>query len=273
MRCHAQTAVLEWVSRRRGDRGGGRDVLHGALDQELGVARRRRVATAKRSVVLSSVTSTGNVEAPTDLSLSFQQSGQVTAIFVKNGEHVHAGQALAQVDDTAQKLALASAQSGLASAQASLAALIRGETPIERQADQMSLVSAQQSITQSQQGVVNAQQTAAANVTKYNQAISQAQQSLTSANAGVTSAQSGVAPVGERAGQPSGHGRSRSSRGCVDGRLDDSVRARPDAVRFAARGRLEVRSGRELLPSVESSFLREERAVGAVRCHARRRRA
>ena len=42
-------------------------------------------ATAKRSVVLSSVTSTGNVEAPTDLSLSFQQSGQVTAIFVKTG--------------------------------------------------------------------------------------------------------------------------------------------------------------------------------------------
>ena len=38
------------------------------------------LATAKRSVVLSSVTSTGNVEAPTDLSLSFQQSGQVTAI-------------------------------------------------------------------------------------------------------------------------------------------------------------------------------------------------
>ena len=49
------------------------------------------VATAKRGVVLQSVTSTGNVEAPKDLSLSFQQSGQVTAIYVAVGEHVNAG--------------------------------------------------------------------------------------------------------------------------------------------------------------------------------------
>jgi len=97
-------------------------------------------ATAKRGVVLQSVTSTGNVEAPTDLSLSFQQSGEVTAIFVSAGQHVVAGQALAQVDDTQQKLALASAQAGLASAQANLAALERGETAIERQADAMSVV-------------------------------------------------------------------------------------------------------------------------------------
>ncbi len=64
-------------------------------------------ATAKRSVVLQSVTSTGNVEAPTYLSLSFQQSGQVTAILMSTGEHVGAGQALARIDDTSQKLALA----------------------------------------------------------------------------------------------------------------------------------------------------------------------
>ena len=150
------------------------------------------LATAKRGVVLSSVTSTGNVEAPTALSLSFQQSGQVTAILVSAGQHVAAGQALAHVDDTATKMSLASAQAGLASAQASLAALIRGETPIERQADQMSVVSAQQSITQAQQGLTNAQQTAASNVTKYQAAIDQAQQSLTQANAAVTTAQAGL---------------------------------------------------------------------------------
>ena len=83
-------------------------------------------ATAKRGVVLSSVTSTGNVEAPTDLSLSFQQAGQVTAIDVNVGDHVEAQQVLAQVDDTEQKMALESAQAGMASAQASLAGLERG---------------------------------------------------------------------------------------------------------------------------------------------------
>src|SRR5690349_21205796 len=62
-------------------------------------------ATAKRGVVLESVTSTGNVEAPTSLSLSFQQSGQVTAIAVKPGQHVAANQVLAKVDDTQQTMA------------------------------------------------------------------------------------------------------------------------------------------------------------------------
>lgn len=150
------------------------------------------LATAKRGVVLSSVTSTGNVEAPTDLSLSFQQSGQVTAIFVAPGQRVTTGQALAQVDDTAQKMSLASAQAGLMSAQANLTGLERGETALERQADAMSAVSAQQNITSAQQGLTNAQQDAASNVTKYRSAIDQARQALTSANSAVTSAQSDV---------------------------------------------------------------------------------
>ena len=149
-------------------------------------------ATAARGNVLESVTSTGNVEAPTDLSLSFQQSGQVTAIPAGVGEHVGAGQVLAKVDDTQQKLALASAQAGLVSAQASLAALNRGETPVERQADAQSVVSAQQGIATAQEGLTNAQANANNNVAKYALAISEAKQSLTSADAGVTTAQAAL---------------------------------------------------------------------------------
>ena len=63
-----------------------------------------------------------------------------------------AGQVLAKVDDTQQKIALQSAQAGLVSAQASYAALLRGETAIERESDAQSVVSAQQGITQAQQG-------------------------------------------------------------------------------------------------------------------------
>jgi multidrug efflux pump subunit AcrA (membrane-fusion protein) len=146
-------------------------------------------ATAKRGVVLESVTSTGNVEAPTNLSLSFQQSGQVTAIPVAVGDHVGAGQVLAKVDDTQQKVALMSAQASLTSAQASLAALQRGETPIERQADAQSVIAAQQGITTAQQGLTDAQQNATANVTKYDQTITDAKQSLQSATAAVATAQ------------------------------------------------------------------------------------
>ena len=65
-------------------------------------ATRETVVTAKRGVVLSTVSSTGNVEATTDLGVSFQQSGKVTGIFVKAGDQVTQGQQLAQVDDTQQ---------------------------------------------------------------------------------------------------------------------------------------------------------------------------
>ena len=147
------------------------------------------LATAKRGVVLESVTSTGNVEAPTDLSLSFQQSGQVTAIPVAVGDHVGAGQALAKVDDTQQRVALASAQASLTSAQASLAALQRGETAIERQADDQSVISAALGITTAQQGLTDAQQNATNNVAKYELAISQANQARGSADAAVATAQ------------------------------------------------------------------------------------
>ena len=78
------------------------------------------LATAKRGTVLESVTSTGNVEAPTSLSLSFQQSGEVTAIYVKSGQHVVKNQALAQVDDTQQSQSLAVGQ-GVAGIRAGLA--------------------------------------------------------------------------------------------------------------------------------------------------------
>ena len=70
-------------------------------------ASRETIVTAKRAVVLSSVSSTGNVEATTDLGVSFQQTGKVTAIYVKVGDHVTAGQQLAQIDDTQQAAALA----------------------------------------------------------------------------------------------------------------------------------------------------------------------
>ena len=177
-------------------------------------------ATAARGNVLESVTSTGNVQAPTDLSLSFQQSGQVTAIPVEVGTHVGAGQVLAKVDDTQQKIALKGAQAGLVSAQASYAALLRGETAIERESDAQSVVAAQQGITQAQQGLADAQQNAAANLVKYQQAITQAQQGVTSAQSAVTSAQSSVTQAEDALRSlQSGYDARRSSSESIDATL------------------------------------------------------
>ena len=139
------------------------------------------VATAKRGVVLQSVTSTGNVEAPTNLSLSFQQSGEVTAIFVKPGDHVIAGQALAQVDDTQQKHALASAQASLdVGAGEPRRRCERGETAIERESDDaVGRVRPRSRSRPREQGLTHAQQTPGEQRDKYQQAVDQAQASLT----------------------------------------------------------------------------------------------
>jgi multidrug efflux pump subunit AcrA (membrane-fusion protein) len=132
------------------------------------------LSTAKTGIVLSSVTATGNVEAPSSLSLSFQQSGRVTEIDVAAGQHVDAGQVLARVDDSTERSALVTAQAQLASAEASLAVKLKGATPDALAQDAAGLSQSQLSVDNSVTGLAHAQQTAAANALKYQQAVDQA---------------------------------------------------------------------------------------------------
>lgn len=148
---------------------------------------RETIVTAKRAVVLSSVSATGNVEATTDLQVSFQQTGKVTAVYAKVGDHVTAGQQLAQIDDTQQAAALAAAQSSLSSAQAQLAGQERGETSEELAQDAAGLASAAQSVESAQLGVTHAQQSATANATKYQQQVDQAQTQVNDAKTSLAS--------------------------------------------------------------------------------------
>jgi multidrug efflux pump subunit AcrA (membrane-fusion protein) len=147
------------------------------------------LATAREGNVIQSVSSTGNVEALTSLSLSFQQQGEVTEIRVSPGQRVTAGQVLAKVDDTQQQKALASAEASLASAEANLAALERGQTGVERESDNASIVSAAASVTSAQQGLTHAQESATINAAKNQQSVDQANEAVASAERGVTDAQ------------------------------------------------------------------------------------
>lgn len=153
---------------------------------------RATLATAKGGVVLSSVTATGNVEAPTDLSVSFQQSGKVTSISVKVGDRVTAGQELARVEDKQQRASLSSAQASLASAQAAYAGKVRGETSYERASDAASVTSASLSVATAQAGLTHAQQNANTNKTKYQQQVDQAQASVDSAKTSEASAKAAL---------------------------------------------------------------------------------
>ena len=139
------------------------------------------LSTAKTGIVLSSVTATGNVEAPSSLGVNFQQSGTVTEIDATAGQHVDAGQVLAHVDDATERSALVTAQAQLASAQAALVQKLQGATDEALAQDAAGLAQSQLSVDNAQDGLDHAKQTAAANALKYQQAVDQAGAQVTAA--------------------------------------------------------------------------------------------
>lgn len=82
----------------------------------------RQVVLAQRGVVQSTVSGTGNVEAGTDVSVSFQVSGTLADVFVKVGDHVSQGQLLATLDPTSAQLSVAQAEKTLTAAKDQLKA-------------------------------------------------------------------------------------------------------------------------------------------------------
>jgi RND family efflux transporter MFP subunit len=63
---------------------------------------------------------TGYVTARREATVSAQITGALTSVLIEEGEHVKAGQVLAQLDDSAQKASLAQAQAALSAARALL---------------------------------------------------------------------------------------------------------------------------------------------------------
>jgi macrolide-specific efflux system membrane fusion protein len=118
-----------------------------------------RTATARRGVVLSSVSATGNVNAPGQLSVNFETGGKLVAIEAKKGQRVKRGQALARLDDTEARIGVQTAQASLRSAEAHLQQLLDGVTSDERAQDaisvkqaELALASAKASLAQAKAG-------------------------------------------------------------------------------------------------------------------------
>jgi macrolide-specific efflux system membrane fusion protein len=81
---------------------------------------RVRTAAVARGTVLASVSASGTLVSPSDTGVSFGASGKVTAVNVKVGDQVKAGQVLARMDTAQADEDLAAAQSGVDVAQANL---------------------------------------------------------------------------------------------------------------------------------------------------------
>jgi HlyD family secretion protein len=77
----------------------------------------------------ASVSATGNVETKAEANVSFSVDGNVTQIFVSEGQLVEEGQPLAQVDPADLQLSVERAQADLKQAQADYQKLVDGATP------------------------------------------------------------------------------------------------------------------------------------------------
>jgi HlyD family secretion protein len=112
----------------------------------------RATATVSRATISSGVSSTGSVAATTNESLGFASGGKLTAVKVKVGDHVRAGQVLAKISTFALKQNLAEAKANLAQQEAALG----------RIATNPGVAGAQNSVRQAKAVLDAAQQQAAA---------------------------------------------------------------------------------------------------------------
>jgi HlyD family secretion protein len=78
------------------------------------------VAASAGAAPTAILQATGYVTAEREATVSSQIAGQVTQVYFEEGEHVHRGQVLARLDDSAQRAALDQARAQLAAALAQL---------------------------------------------------------------------------------------------------------------------------------------------------------
>ncbi len=85
--------------------------------------------TVKQGNVISSVDILGTVSSSNSVDLSFQEAGQISKVYVKEGQSVKKGDSLASLDDSTEQAQLSQEKAILAAAQAKLDELQSGTRP------------------------------------------------------------------------------------------------------------------------------------------------
>lgn len=83
----------------------------------------REIVTAAQGVIQSTVSGSGNIAAGTDDTINFDTSGTLQHVYVSDGQHVKAGQLIADLDPTSAQLSLDQARENLTAAQDNLSCL------------------------------------------------------------------------------------------------------------------------------------------------------
>jgi len=102
-----------------------------------------QTAVATKQDLQQTVLSTGQVVSSTDLNLSFQSSGIVTQVLVKEGAVVKAGQTLATLNQAQAAAALTTAEGSLAQAKANYEKVVQGSTDTQIAVTQQAVNTAQ----------------------------------------------------------------------------------------------------------------------------------
>ena len=150
-------------------------------DSSASTSSTETVSTAERSIVLSTVSATGNVEAPSELGVSFQQSGRITSVAVEAGDRVKAGDELARIESRTLERVVETADAQLETAEAQLAATRRGLTGAERDQNRIGLAQAEASVANAERSLRRTKATAAQNEEKYALQVEQAEAQLVAA--------------------------------------------------------------------------------------------
>jgi multidrug efflux pump subunit AcrA (membrane-fusion protein) len=133
-----------------------------------------RTATVQRGVVTTSVSASGSLASAGDVAANFQTGGTLTALLVKQGQHVSRGQVLARVDSLSARQSVQEAEAGLATAQGRLQQTLNPLNAQEKAQLALSDAAAAQSV---QAATVSLADTRAQNA----QSLSQARSALTRA--------------------------------------------------------------------------------------------
>ncbi|HVM55914.1 MAG TPA: biotin/lipoyl-binding protein, partial [Gaiellaceae bacterium] len=137
-----------------------------------------RTATVGKGVVLSSVSATGTVQAPQQVTANFTTSGTLVQVDVKPGETVQAGQPLGSIDSTSAQQQVSQAESGVETANAQLQLTLTGEMPQQRAQDALSVAQARQSLANARTALTAARRSVALDKLTTASSLGQAQRQL-----------------------------------------------------------------------------------------------
>lgn len=133
-----------------------------------------RTGTVTRGSVTATVSGSGNVASAATATLNFGAGGTVTAVYVKAGNTVHKGEAIARISDAAARVALQQARAQLLSAKASYLKASGGQGSLTAAKNQNAIDQATLQVTTTATGLSSARSTLSSHTTAQNKLVAAA---------------------------------------------------------------------------------------------------